>query len=317
MQKNQPIPLKYGLTILDNYKIVKLLGKGSYSFVYLVKSKCKEKRHYVVKEFSPHHLVKREKNNKIFLKKSLTKWKIDEYYNLKKIFQYESENLKKLNRSNNTGLMKLISYHEDINNTSYIVTNYTKTIPLEEYLKTLSSPQELIEILKKLLLILEEIHTYNIYHQDIKLENVLIQEDKNPLLIDLGGSVILYDKISGSHLNTTSPDSASLEQLSLNYPPEITKSTDVYSVAALIYKILIGNYPTNAKIREISINKGDRDPYIPLTSKGLTCFNKTTLQKIDKALSLYQEERYESATEFINALEKQTIWQVICSYIKA
>ena len=301
--------LKIGTLLFNNYKVLQLLGKGSYSFVYLVESKCKEKRHYVLKEFYPHHLLKREKNNEISLKKSLTNPKIDEYYNLKKIFQYESENLKELNKSSNSGLMKFISYHENINNTSYILTNYTRTIPLESYLKKLSSPQDLILLLKNLLFILEDVHQYNIYHQDIKSENILIKEDNTPLIIDFGGSVILYDETSGKYLNTTSPNSAAIEQLSLNYPPEITKSTDVYSLAALIYKILTGNHPVNAKIREYAINKGERDPYVSLCSKGLSCFHTRTLAKIDKALNLYQEERYSSATEFKLALEKQTLWQ--------
>lgn len=315
MKKILSKPLNIGVILFDKYKILKLLGRGSYSFVYLVESKCKEKKHYVVKEFCPHDIVKREKNHEILLQDSLTKWKIDEYFNLKKIFHYESKHLKQLNSKVNTGLMEFISYYEDINNTSYIVTNYTKTIPLEIYLSRMASPKVLIKLLNSLLLVLENIHQHDIYHQDIKMENILIKADNTPLIIDFGGSVILYDKVSGKYLNTASPDSAALEQLSLTYPPEITNSTDIYSVAALIYKILTGHYPINAKIRESAINKGEKDPYIPLTSKGLSCFHKFTLHKIDKALNLYQEERYNSAIEFIVALKKQTLWQKLHAYL--
>lgn len=301
-------PLKTGVFLFNKYKVLKVLGKGSYSIVYLVEEKS-SKKFYVLKEFYPQDLITRIKKNEICLKNSLTQSKIDEYFNLKKIFQYEAKTLKKLNKTYSSGLMKFISYYENVNNTSYIITNYVKTITLKKYLTQLSTPQDLILLLKNILFILEDIHQQNIYHQDIKLENILIKEDKTPLLIDFGGSIILYDKILGKYLNTASPDSAALEQLSLNYPPEITNSTDVYSVAALIYRILTGNYPTNAKVREYAINNGKQDPYVSLCSKGLSCFNKKTLAKIDKALNLYQEERYSTATEFRLALEKKTLWQ--------
>jgi serine/threonine protein kinase len=302
--------LNIGSYIINKYKIIKLLGEGNFSFVYLVQDNSDSKKHFVLKEFFPHGFVEREKNNKIFIKKSLTPWKIDEYYDLKKIFKKESENLKQVNKAKHAGIINFISYHENINNTSYILTDYIKTIPLKNHIKQLT-PQLLIKLLNELLLTLEHIHFYNIYHQDIKLQNILIKKDLTPLLIDFGGSAILYDKKTGEYLNTASTDSAALEQLSLNYPPEINKSTDVYSVAVLMYKILTGNYPINAKKREQAIERGNTDPYISLSSKKLSCFQRHTLLAIDKALNLYVEDRYNDTKEFRLALNKNNFWYQI------
>jgi serine/threonine protein kinase len=302
--------LKNGDLILNKYKIIEILGEGNFSFVYLVKGNSESKKHFVLKEFFPHELVERGERNEILLKKSLTPWKIHEYTLLKEMFQKEANNLKIITHCNHPGLMNIISYHENVNNTSYILTDYVETIPLKNHLKNLT-PRLLVKLCKELLLTLEHIHHYNIYHQDIKLDNILIKKDLTPLIIDFGASTLIYDKKSGKYLNTTSPHSAALEQLSLNYPPEIDKSTDVYSVAALIYKILTSNYPINAKIREQLIEQGKSDPYIPLISRNLFCFDKNFLIAIDKALSLYPEERYFDAKEFRLALNKNKPWYKI------
>ena len=300
--------LNNGTLLFKKYTIVKLLGKGNFSFVYLVKEKNDKKRHFVVKEFFPHEYLKRKENNKKIKKKTLTSSKIDEFKKLKVIFQNESKNLKKITMTKHSGVTNFISFHQNVNNTSYIVTDYIKTTPLQNHLKTLHSPRLLSKFLKELLLVIEHIHHFKIYHQDIKIENILIKEDLTPLIIDFGASTILYDKKSGKYLNTTSSNSAAIEQLSLNYPPEINESTDIYSIAAVIYKILTGNYPINSKTRERCVEQGKEDPYVPLSSKALPLFDKHTLYCIDKALSLYQEERYANTKAFRLALKKPTLW---------
>jgi len=302
--------LKNGHFLLKKYKIIKLLGEGNFSFVYLVENINRPKKYFVIKEFFPHEYVERGEKNKIFTKKSLTPWKINEYKLLKEMFKKEADNLKAITQCYHPGIIHIISYHENINNTSYIVTDYIWTIPLKKHLKNLT-PQLVVKLCKELLLTLEHIHHYNIYHQDIKFENILIKNNFTPLIIDFGASTLIYDNKSGKYINTTSPHSAALEQLSLNYPPEIHKSTDVYSVAALMYKILTGTYPINAKSREQFREEGKSDPYIPLISKNLSCFNKSFLIAIDKALSLYPEERYFDAKEFRLALDKNQLWYKI------
>ena len=308
--------LNNGDLIFNKYKIEQLLGKGNFSFVYLISDKSDKKKHFVLKEFFPNSFLIRNKNSKTYLKETLSPCKIDEYSNLKLAFRKEAENLKTISSSPHPGVMNFISFYENVNNTSYILLDYTKTIPLEKYMKSLSSPKKLIKLLKEILFTLEHIHYYNIYHQDIKVENILIKEDETPLIIDFGSSVILYDEITGKYLNTASPDCAALEQLSLNYPPEIDKSTDIYSTAALIYKIITKNYPINAKIREEAVERGEADPYITLLSKELPCFSKYTLSSIDKALNLYQEDRFQDTKTFRRALSKYNSYNEILNFFK-
>ena len=314
MLKLDPRVLKNGDYLLNKYKILKLLGEGNFSFVYLVEENSKINKHFVIKEFFPHEFVKRKKNNEVFLKDTLSPWKIDEFNSLKKIFQKEANNIKQVSNSKHPGIPNFISYHENTNNTAYIITSYIESTSLKNYIQQLNSPELLVKLLKEILLILEHIHSYNIYHQDIKYENILIKKDSTPLIIDFGASVILYNKKTGKYLNTASPETASIEQLSLSYPPEINKSTDVYSVAALIYRVLTGHYPINAKEREQAIEKGKPDPYISLNSKKYSCFHKNILISIDKALSLYPEDRYIDTKEFRLALNKNKIWYQIKSF---
>lgn len=314
--KNDLRCLKLG-TLLDNkYKIVDFLGEGSFSFVYLAQSKCDIKKHYVVKEFYVHSFVKREKNNEISLKKELTFIETEQYNSLKSVFKHESEAIKQVNITPHPGVLNCVKYYENLNNTSYIISDFIPTVSLQTHLKSIKPPKKIIKLLKEILLTLEHIHYYGIYHQDIKIENILIKEDNTPLLIDFGASVILYDKKSGRYLNTSSPDSAAIEQLSLNYPPEINESTDVFSVGVLMYKILTGEYPVSAKEREQAVQIGEKDPYIPLSSMNFSCLNKQTLKSIDKALSLYQEDRYPNANVFRMALERKSYLDRVIEFFK-
>jgi len=287
-RRNDDGILKNGTLLLEKYKIICLLGEGNFSFVYLAQEKSDSKKHYVIKEFYVHEFVKRDKKNEIFLKSELTSIEIEQYNNLKILFKQESKNIRQVNISYHPGILNCIEYHENTNNTSYIVSDYVPSVPLQTHLNELKSPKHLIKLLKELLLTLEHIHYYNIFHQDIKVENILIKKDGTPLIIDFGASVILYDKASGRYLNTSSPDSSAIEQLSLNYPPEIDESTDVFSVGVLIYKILTGKYPISSRKREQAVQIGEKDPYKPLSSKNFSCFDKQFLKSIDKALNLYQ-----------------------------
>lgn len=308
--------LNNGYILFKNYKIIKLLGKGSFSFVYLVCDVYNENKYFTVKEFFPHDFVNRGKKNKVFIKKTLTSSKINELNNLKYIFQEESKNLKKVTLIKHCGIINYISFHENINNTSYLITNYQKTISLHQHLKQIKSPKIFLILLNNILSAIQHIHQYHIYHQDIKMDNIRIKEDFSPLIIDFGSSVILCDKKSGRYLNTASSNYSAIEQLSLNYPPEINESTDIYSTALLMYKILTGKYPPSSKEREYAIEHGLKDPYMPLYTQNLSCLNSNILTSLDKALNLYSETRYKNIQEFQQALKKQSIWQKIYLFLK-
>ena len=286
--------------LFNRYKIIKILGEGGCSFVYLAKD-TESKKYFAIKEFFPHEFVERKKSN-VLLKDTLTPSQINQHNYLKILFEKESENLKRINITKHPGIPNFISFEKE-NSTSYIITDYIKSIPLQAYIKSLKSPTLLIKLTHELLLTLEHIHYYDIYHQDIKIENIRIKEDTTPLIIDFGASPILYDAKLGRYFNTASPDTAALEQLSLNYPPEINKNTDIYAIAVLLYKILTNIYPIDSKSRESIINQGNPDPYVTLTSRKLSCFSRKTLKAIDKALSLYPEDRYETTEEFREALK--------------
>mmetsp|Transcript_29150 Transcript_29150/g.67751 ORF Transcript_29150/g.67751 Transcript_29150/m.67751 type:complete len:557 (-) Transcript_29150:113-1783(-) len=90
---------------------------------------------------------------------------------------------------------------------------------------------------------LEYMHINNIIHRDIKLENVLFDEDKNAKLIDFGFSVYCRDKRLKVFCGTPS-----------YMAPEIVKRTeyrgkpiDVWSLGIVLYAMLCGCFPFSAK----------------------------------------------------------------------
>lgn len=84
------------------------------------------------------------------------------------------------------------------------------------------------------------LHSKNIYHRDIKLENLIIDENNNLKIIDFGFATISHKtKLLNFFCGTPS-----------YMPPEIVQkkdylgqSADIWSIGILLYTILCGSFP--------------------------------------------------------------------------
>lgn len=316
---NKDESLKVNMVLFDKYKIIKILGKGGNSFVYLVQSINLNKKEFVLKEFFPHEYVNRDLDNMLVLKKILSPQKIRIFNILKLLFIEEIKNMLIVTTIKHEGISNVFEFFKD-NNSLYIIMDYEETITLEEYILIIRNKtyyfENFFNLMINLLSLLEHIHNYGIYHQDIKMENIRIKNNNKPILIDFGSSVIYHNKENNSYFNTTTPIFAAIEQLSLNYPPNIDDTTDIYILGTLFYKILTGRYPVNVIIRQKAIENGFKDPYISLYKKNIKYIDNNILKKIDKSLNFYQESRYQTAKEFkLDLIENTSFLNKIKKYL--
>jgi serine/threonine protein kinase len=87
---------------------------------------------------------------------------------------------------------------------------------------------------------IQYLHTKNIYHRDIKLENIIIDEKNNVKIIDFGfGTMNVSSKLLNFFCGTPS-----------YMPPEIVKkrdylgsSADIWSIGVLLYTLVCGSFP--------------------------------------------------------------------------
>jgi|GEM_PF-4779207 len=90
---------------------------------------------------------------------------------------------------------------------------------------------------------LRHAHDNNIIHGDLKPDNIMIQPDGEPVLIDWGIVPPLADLPESPELSRRGTPGYSAPELLEGDP--FNKSVDVYSMGILLYEMLTGNHPSN------------------------------------------------------------------------
>ncbi len=159
---------------------------------------------------------------------------------------------------------------------------------------------------------LDEAHKAGIIHRDLKPENIFLVQSGGlkdfPKLLDFGlakvgerqmrpGSVILTQE--GMVFGT--PEFMSPEQAQ---GKPLTPASDIYSLATILYEVLTGKLPFDAKSAMDYIQLHVTGKPIPLNQRvpGRT-FPALLEQIIDRALAKRPEDRYSTAADFGLALQ--------------
>ncbi len=290
----QALPI--GAKLKNEYIIEKVLGQGGFGITYRAKDISLNKD-VAIKEYFPSSLAVRESTSSVRSKSN--DHSKDYEWALKK-FIFEAQTLARFHHEN---IVRVYRTFEE-NNTAYIVLEYVEGQDMEKWLKKkthLPTQEELDSIVYKLLDALKNIHANNVLHRDIKPTNIYIREDGSPVLLDFGAA----------HYFTSENTISSVAVASHGYSPYecyVPKDrnqgawTDIYSLAATIYRALTGNAPPNALLR----NSPDPDPYKPLTKvfSGNTSYRKDFLESLDLALKNSHKDRPKSVDQWAKKLLK-------------
>lgn len=176
------------------------------------------------------------------------------------------------------------------NNTVYSVEGYTEAERLSDYLarqKTVMSWNKLKRMIAPLIKLLSRLHADGVYHRGISEETLLITENQTLLLTDF---CIPAARTADSEIDATLYFGYSApEQYSSNSWQG--SWSDVYSLAAVCYRILTGVIPMEWRQRG-SVNRlpaaADIKPEIP----------KNVSDALSKALNIELSLRYRTIEEF-------------------
>src|SRR5262249_29458839 len=147
---------------------------------------------------------------------------------------------------------------------------------------------------------LDYIHTQQpqIIHRDIKPHNLKLTPQGKLFLIDFG---------LAKNATASTYSSASLHAYTLNYaPPEQINDagtdprSDLYSLGATLYHLLVGEPPVNAKVREEVVQYQAPDP-LRLAHQVNPNIPPALSVVIARAMALDREARYGSAAEMLHA----------------
>jgi serine/threonine protein kinase len=256
------------------YVILEPIGDGGVANVYLAKS-SKNGRLVALKLMKPE-AVKTEK--------------------LRERFFQEASIMETLNHPH---IMKLLEKgnHQD---QAFIAMPYAAGGSLATHAAKLSL-YDIARLLKQLGSALDYAHARNTIHRDIKLENVLFDEQNNALLIDFGMAKNLEGAgealATGTGVILGTPYYLSPEQC-LFQP--VDARSDVYSLGILVYVLLTGEFPFTGRAPAAVMMRHVQET-APLVSSIKPEIAPEIVDVVNKALKKAPEDRYQSAGEFAEA----------------
>jgi serine/threonine protein kinase/Flp pilus assembly protein TadD len=226
-----------------------------------------------------------------------------------KRFQQEAHAVVALNHPN---ILTVYEIGED-HSTHYIASELIEGETLRQRLmRGRMEVGEVIEVAIQVASALAAAHEAGIVHRDIKPENIMLRPDGYVKVLDFG-----IAKLAEQELRTTMARDAAPLLVETNpgsilgtvryMSPEQTrgapvdKSTDIWSLGVVLYEMVTGHGPfTGDTPREVMTSILEKAP--PLTN-----YNRQTPAElkgiIDKTLRKDRKERYQSASEMVQALK--------------
>jgi serine/threonine protein kinase len=284
-QANTPLPEG---TILQNYRILRLLAAGGFSFVYLAHDA--NEAPVAIKEYLPSTLALRVNGtaHAQISEEDLAKFRIG----MRSFFE-EAGAIAHLEHPN---VVRVLDFFR-ANETVYLVMRYERGRSLAEHIKSRrGAPEELWvrNTFAQLLDGLREVHAHKLLHLDIKPANVYLRNDGTPLLIDFGAARQVLSAEGMKLPPIYTPGFA---------PPEMYAQrerlgpwSDIYSVGATMYASLAAAAPQPADARL------QRDELVPARRAFAGRYAPDLLEIADWCLQLDHLQRPQSVLQLQKAL---------------
>lgn len=256
-----------GSVIDGKYEILKLIGKGGMSKVYLAIDKRLNKQ-WAVKE-----IRKKDENNEVQVQGLIA----------------EANLMKKLDHPSLPRIVDIIQTKETI----YIIMDYIKGKTLNTILKEygVQSQELIIDWAKQLCGVLHYLHTRTpaIIYRDMKPGNVMLSPDGNIKLIDFGIAREYKEEQLQDTVSLGTKGYAAPEQF--NGKGQTDARTDIYCLGVTLYHLLTGKNPCEP-------------PYEIYPIRYWNSSLSAGLEKIiTKCTQLNPKDRYQSCAELMYALE--------------
>ena len=272
-------PIAPNTLIQNRYLIVHLIGKGGMGEVYLA--------------------VDQRLGSAIALKRTF----FSDDVLLGNAFEREARTLARLRHP----VLPKVSDHFTDDGTQYLVMDHISGEDISKRLEAAQKPFPLSWVLfwaDQLLDALTYLHTHEppIIHRDIKPQNLKLTDENHIVLLDFGlsknSTAETRATTSGSSIVGYTPHYAPMEQIR---GTGTDARSDLYSLSATLYQILVGSVPPDALTRADSLINGLPDPVKPINELNPEV-SKAVSDVIIKGMAISQEQRYKSAREMQRAL---------------
>jgi serine/threonine protein kinase len=285
-----------GQTIFGEYTITKKLGEGGMGSVYLAEQQS------IDQQIAIKVLHGRAAKNDEMVKR----------------FNREAKAISMLSHPN---IIRVFIFGRTDDGLIYLAMEFVKGQSLRQAIsKGPFAEMRAIKIVKQALSALSESHSLGIIHRDLKPDNILLttyrgQEDFVKVL-DFGIAKVKdpdgtpEQKLTQAGVVYGTPEYLSPEQAQAL---ELFPTTDIYSMGCILYELMTGRVPFKASTAvQILMMHVHQQPDRPSAAGVSPEMERIIL----KSMAKLPQDRYQSATEFLNALSARE-QQLVASGYKA
>ncbi len=277
-----------GTVLAGRYLVGRVLGFGGFGVTYIGYDVILSRK-VAIKEYLPGEFATRiPGQTRISVYKGERE---EQFQNGLKKFTDEAKMLAKMQIAN--GVVQIFDSFTE-NETAYIVMEYLEGKTLGQYLEEREkiSLEEAKEILHPVILALKDVHQLGVMHRDIAPDNIFLTKDGNVKLLDFGASRFATTSYSKSLSVIIKQGYAPVEQYRSR--GEQGPWTDVYSLAATLYRMITGITPSDA------MDRAEKEDLIKPSKLGVH-ISKSEENALMNALNIRAEDR----TQNVEILEKE------------
>ncbi len=278
-------------TRLGEFEVRRVLGVGGFGIVYLAFDHLLE-REVALKEYMPSTLVDRSETLHVSL---ISQSHADTFALGLRSFVNEA---RLLARFDHPSLVKVHRFWE-ANGTAYMAMALYRGRTAREVRQDMADrPDEawVRQVLDPLLGAIDRLHSEDVFHRDIAPDNILIEANGRPVLLDFGAARRVITDRSQALTAILKPSYAPIEQYADVDGMKQGAWTDLYALGATVHFLLLGKPPPPAPGRSI------QDTMRPLREQELPGFSRAFLELVDWMLSPLPNERPQSVAAVRDAL---------------
>lgn len=283
-----------GSVLQQHYIVGRVLGFGGFGVTYVGKDYLMDRK-VAIKEYLPSEFATRMPTQQ-----QVTVYSGDKEEQFREGLAKTLEEARRLAKFENVpGIVQIYDCFE-ANGTSYIVMEYLEGMSLKKYLAEHGkmTAEQALPVILQIASAMEEVHKTGILHRDIAPDNICVLNPDEPdnlkvKLLDFGAARYATTKHSKSLSVIIKPGYAPEEQYRSR--GDQGTWTDVYALAATLYKMLTGVTP------EDSMERSVKDELKKPSKMGVK-IKKSTETAVMNALNVKIQDRTQTMEEFSREL---------------